>query len=84
MTAAQLAAKAEISGPYLSLIESEERVPPLITLDKLGRALQVDVEVFLALVPSGGAPPRSRRVRDLTASLKRLADAEDALKQQLG
>jgi transcriptional regulator with XRE-family HTH domain len=84
LTGAQLALKAKISPAYLSLIESEERLPPDGTLEKLAEALAVDVELLRALLPDARQTVASPHVRDIGSSLKRLARAEKDLKRRLG
>jgi transcriptional regulator with XRE-family HTH domain len=80
LTAAGLATKAGISRTYLSLIESGDRLPPLSTLGKLADALQVQIE----LLQSTPSTPRSKQIKDLVTSLRRVADAEMDLRQKLG
>ncbi|HTP51033.1 MAG TPA: helix-turn-helix transcriptional regulator [Anaeromyxobacteraceae bacterium] len=42
LTQEQLARKAKLSVSYVSMIERAERSPPLDTVEKLARALNVD------------------------------------------
>ena len=83
LNSAQLAAKAGISPAYLSLIESESRVPPHETLLKLAAALGVDVALFQMLLPDRPATSRSARISELASALRRLGEAEDELKRKL-
>ncbi len=48
LTQEQLAAKADISVAYVSLLERGERTPPLDTLEQLAKALRVDPLELLA------------------------------------
>ncbi|SRR6266516_5222461 len=84
LTAAQLAAKAGISPTYLSLIESEGRVPPPSTLQKLAEALEVNVAVLQAICSVNQSPAGAKDIRALVASLRRLEKAERELKRKLG
>lgn len=43
----ELAEKANISNTYLSDIEVGRTFPSLKTLDKIAKALQVDIKIFL-------------------------------------
>ena len=73
LSGAQLAEKAEISAAYLSLIESEERVPPDATLVKIADALVIDPELLRVLVSESASHRASFRVRELRGSLRKLA-----------
>lgn len=48
-----LAKKAELSASYISLLERNERDPPLSTLQKISRALEIPLSmlVFLGTTP---------------------------------
>jgi transcriptional regulator with XRE-family HTH domain len=83
LTSAALAAKAGISPTYLSLIETGDRTPPKDTLQKLATALGVDPVLLETLSSEGREVPRSARIRSLTESLNRLADAEAELRRKL-
>ncbi len=48
LTQEQLAAKADISVAYVSLLERGQRAPPLDTLEHLARALRVEPLELLA------------------------------------
>ena len=84
MTAARVAAAAGISRAYLSLIEKGDRLPPRATVTKLATALRVERVLLEALLSRSAVRPRSARVRDLSASLRRLAEAESELRRKLG
>jgi transcriptional regulator with XRE-family HTH domain len=53
----QLAAKAELSVSYISMLERGERTPPLETLETLARALAISPVALLESRP----PARRRR-----------------------
>jgi transcriptional regulator with XRE-family HTH domain len=84
MTAAALASQAGLSRAYLSLIESGDRIPPQSTIERIATGLRVDVGLLQALLDDKPAQSKSTRVRELAASLRRLAEAESELKQKLG
>ena len=83
LTSAAVASKAGISPTYLSLIETGDRTPPKDTLQKLALALGVDPALLETLSSEGREVPRSARIRSLTESLNRLADAEAELRRKL-
>jgi len=83
LTSAALAAKAGISPTYLSLIETGDRTPPKDTLQKIALAMGVDPVLLETLSSEGREIPRSARIRSLTESLNRLADAEAELRRKL-
>jgi transcriptional regulator with XRE-family HTH domain len=83
ITSAVLAKKARISATYLSLIERGDRIPPSETLRRLAAALQIDLCVLEACLPTAPALPRSKITHELAASLRRLLVASEDLKRRL-
>lgn len=82
ITVGELAKKASVSVPMISLIESEKREPSFTTLKKIASALDVPFDAFLALVAN--KPITSDRPSDKIASaLKVLNEAEEKLGEYL-
>lgn len=81
----QLARAASISVPFLSLVENGARQPSLDVVRRVARALRVPSEllVLLGVVPSGRLLASDDAVNDLASSLRKLAEAENALRAKL-
>jgi transcriptional regulator with XRE-family HTH domain len=84
ITSSRLARAAKISPTYLSLIEASERVPPAETLRKLADSLDIDVCVLEEFLPNRKPSKRQQLAQQLAAALKRVAQAQQDLKQMLG
>lgn len=82
ITLGELAKKASISVPMISLIESEKRDPSFTTLKKIASVLDVPFDAFVALVAN--TPVTSDKPSDKIASaLKALNEAEEKLGEYL-
>ena len=81
----KLAKSAEVSVAFLSLVESGARQPSLDVLRRLANALGVPPEalVLLAVSPSGSLRSTDDATRRLAESLRKMQDAENALRAKL-
>jgi transcriptional regulator with XRE-family HTH domain len=81
-----LAKRAGVSTPFLSLIEKGERQPSLRVVRQIAQALEVPPEaLFILAQPSmGSLLSASAFTNDLVEALGKLADAELQLRQKLG
>ena len=80
----EVAKKAGVGIPFLSLIENGARQPSIESLRKIADALSVPSEALILLAyPSSGLKSESKAVARLTASLAKLAAAEAELKKRL-
>ena len=78
----ELAKRASISAPMISLIESEKRDPSFTTLERVASVLDVPFDPFVALVAN--KPVTSDQASDRIASaLKTLNEAEEKLGEYL-
>jgi transcriptional regulator with XRE-family HTH domain len=83
LKAKDLAEAAELSLPFLSLIETERREPSLTALRKLAKALGVPPEAFMILVQPGDLTATSSRSQSIASLVSGLLDAEEALRRKL-
>lgn len=85
MRLGQLAKSASVSTAYLSLVENGERRPSLDVLQRVADALGIPPEalVILAVSPTGSLHSSDRATQRLTASLRKMEDAENSLRQKL-
>ena len=82
----ELAELAELSVPYLSLIEGGKREPSLGSLRRIAEALNVpaDVLVVLGMAGEGSSLSADERVHRLALAVEQLVDAESSLRRELG
>lgn len=80
-----VAKTANISSPFLTLIERGQRQPSLMVLHKLANALQVPVEaLILASQPENGSfRSTDDRANRIVESVERLKNLQDELKREL-
>lgn len=79
-----IAKDAEISIPFLSLVERGERQPSLEVLERIADALKVPVEVFVSLGSnSSGLAPRRQRSGQLVSAVSKLIELETKLQAML-
>ena len=80
-----LAGRAGVSIPYLSLLESGQRQPSLDVINRVAVALSIPAEVLLLLGQPRGSTLSSdcEQTETLTRSLKKLKRAEDSLRDAL-
>lgn len=76
-----LAAEAELSVPYLSLVESDKRTPSLDAIRRIAGSLEVPADVFL-LIGSGESSSLSTSDA-LTERLLRVVQRMESLRQKL-
>ncbi|MDX1965800.1 MAG: helix-turn-helix transcriptional regulator [Planctomycetaceae bacterium] len=80
-----VAKDAEISTPFLTLVEQGRRQPSLVVLRKLASALKVPVEaLILASQPEDGTIRSSdAHATRIVKSVKRLRNVQEALRREL-
>ncbi len=80
-----LAKSAGVSLPFISLIERGDRQPSLDVLARLAEALGVPLEALIVLLQSGTGSLHTsdRKANRLADSIRKLADAEEALRSAL-
>lgn len=80
-----IAIAAEVSTPFLTLVEKGDREPSLAVLRRIAKALDVPTEVVILLSqPVDSAIDSSdARIQRLVESIERVADAERTLRKQL-
>ncbi len=81
----ELASMADLSVPFVSLVENGERQPSFDALRRIATALGVPFEALIVL-----AQPRNGRLstsdataRRLASQIEKLIEAEDSLRKQL-
>ncbi len=80
----QLAQLAELSVPFLSLIEGEAREPSLGAVEKVACALGVPAEAFLVLARPNVLQSTNTRSDGIVALVSDLADKAELLRRKLG
>ena len=82
----ELAGAAQISIPFLSLIEKGRKQPSLDVLRRIAAALDVpsEVLVLLAFPASGSLESRDGQTTRLAECIRRLSEAEANLQSLLG
>jgi transcriptional regulator with XRE-family HTH domain len=84
MGLAQVAKKAKVGVPFLSLMERGKRSPSLETLRKIAKALSVPPEALVLLAGTAGTlRTDDETISDLAESVQRLAIAEESLRNKL-
>lgn len=84
MSVGELAVKATISAPLVSLIENEKREPTIDVLNKIAQALNTPVETFLLLGrPDGTLTTTDEKIRGVTDAISALHNAEQLLMERL-
>lgn len=80
-----LAERAAVSVPFVSLIESGDRQPSLQVLRRIADALGVPSEVLIVLAqPRNGTLATSgRKATRLATAIRKLVEAEDSLRTRL-
>jgi|GEM_PF-1866231 len=80
-----IAKKAHVSPPFLTLVEQGRRQPSLQVLNDLAIALKVPLEaIILASQPENGTMQSSDdQARRIVESVKKLKSLQDALKREL-
>ena len=81
----ELAERAKVSNPYLSLVETGERQPSLDVLRRISVALDIPIELLILVGSETGDRLKTgdKVIKSVVDSLEKLADAEDALKRKL-
>lgn len=84
-TVREVAKKAGIGSPFLSLLERGKRQPSLETLRRIADALSVPSEalILLAVPTTGHLRTDNAVVSGLADALRRVVEAEAALKKKL-
>lgn len=85
MKLSDLAKSADLSVPYLSLIESGDRQPSMDALARIAGVLAIPVEALMILAqPIGGSLSSQDRIaQNLTDAVRRMAEAEELLRSRL-
>lgn len=86
MSSADLAREAEISKPFLSLVESGRRQASLTVLRRIAAALQIPSETLVLLAMAEGESSLSStddRATSLAESIKQMANMEDNIRRQM-
>lgn len=85
LSAKDVADQAEISTPFLTLIEQGRRQPSLAVLRRLATALNVPAEaLILASQPDTGTMQSTdMRAERIAASIRRLRNVQDELRREL-
>jgi transcriptional regulator with XRE-family HTH domain len=80
-----VAGAASVSNPFLALVEKGERQPSLAVLSRIAEALEVPVEALILISQPPGTAMRTTcdRAERIVASVRRLAAAEEMLRNQL-
>jgi len=81
-----VATQAELSVPYLSLVESDRRTPSLDAMKRIAQCLEVPIDVFL-LIGSGDDSSLSSaddRTERLLKVVQRMETLREKLKEALG
>ena len=81
----EVAKKAKVGAPFLSLVEKGRRQPSIETLRRLSDALSVPSEVLILLAYSGtnGLRTDDEAISGLAASILRVDEAEKELRQRI-
>lgn len=81
----EVARRAEISNPMLSLIEKGERQPSLAVTARIAAALQIptDALVVLGQGNSGSLRTSNSSARRIVSSIRHLAEAERRLREHI-
>ena len=81
-----LAKRARVSIPFITLIEKGERQPSLRVVRQIAQVLEVPPEaLFILAQPSMGSLQSANAfTNDFVESLRKLAEAEQQLRQKLG
>jgi transcriptional regulator with XRE-family HTH domain len=81
----EVAKQSKVGMPFLSLLESGQRHPSLDSLRRIASALGIPSEALVLLAQSQGGSLNSAdgAVLDLAESVRRLADAEESLREKL-
>src|SRR4051812_45542947 len=82
---AQLAIASGVGVPFLSLVESGERQPSLVTLRRISTGLGIPPELLILVAQEGAGSLRSHDdiVAGLAGALARVAAAQEELKDRL-
>lgn len=84
LSVGELAVKAKISAPLVSLIENGKREPTIDVLNKIAHALNTPVDTFLLLSrPDGTLTTHNEKIRGVTDAISALHDAEQLLMERL-
>jgi transcriptional regulator with XRE-family HTH domain len=81
----EVAKKAGVSVPFLSLVENGEREPSLDVVVRLSMALKLPVDVLLLLTQSGKTTLKTsdRRTMGLVKAIQAVDEAEKKLRSKL-
>ena len=85
MSSGELALAANISKPFLSLLERGDRQPSLLVLRRIAEALHVPAETLIMLAMSDSTTLSSSdpHARGLAETINKMVEMEEALKKKL-
>lgn len=85
MTVSGLAKKADISVPFLSLVERGKRKPSLSVLERIAGVLDLPLDaLLLASRENSSLRTADAKTKGLVNALAMLMDAENKLRERLG
>lgn len=81
----ELAKRAKLSAPYLSLVEGGERDASIEALRRIADGLEIPPEVLLLVSqpPTGSLESRDEHAKTLAQSIQKISRAEERLRQHL-
>lgn len=83
-TIGELAEGAEVSKPYISLVESGDRQPSIAVIQRIAATLKVPMEVLLAMATPEAMVKTTGSARKLSNAIETLINVESELTELLG